>query len=511
MKPLEWQTNCLQTWARNGYRGIVKAVTGSGKTYLALSAVRRLESVSDRDLRVVIVVPRTFLASQWREEIKKHLDVRTWDIGIFSGIRKDFGRKFMIYVVNSARYSLSRYILSELLNGRAVFLIADECHHYGSAENMHIFDFYPAMDKDAPYYALGLSATPEIANFKSIAIPLGREIYSYGLGDALRDNVISRFILFSVRLGFTPDEAATYTEMSESLSIYLHKLRNLRPELHGLPPAQFFARLHKLARQDGGQDSAALARAALTLIFNRRTVSHMATSRHHCAVSIVKALPADFRVILFCERIQAAEQLYRALRDVYPGQTGLYHSQMADLARQEMLERYKIGALRLLVCCKALDEGLNVPSTDAGVIVSSSMSARQRVQRLGRLLRRSKEIKRVYYLYMGDSHEDRELVVGLEALCDDVPMVSLSYRGEMFRNSEYEKLRERVLTEAAARGAGRETLNALYHNMERVLPRGDFLLPEQACREKLRACLPTKERNYWTSVLYAILARVGNL
>ena len=88
MQLYEWQSDCLNLWARNGYRGIVKAVTGSGKTFLALSAVRRLESESDQELCVKIVVPQTFLGSQWREEIKRVLGVKTRDIGVYSGVRK---------------------------------------------------------------------------------------------------------------------------------------------------------------------------------------------------------------------------------------------------------------------------------------------------------------------------------------------------------------------------------------------------------------------------------------
>ena len=182
LKLHEWQEECLNLWAQNGYHGIVNAVTGSGKTFLALSALERLESFSDRRLCVKIVVPQTFLAAQWKEEIKRRLNADGSSIGIYCGKRKDANRKYMIYVVNSARYSLARHILSDIERGHSVLLIADECHHYGSGENNHIFDFYKTMDKNAPYYSLGLSATPEIVNFKAISTPLGREIFSYGLG-----------------------------------------------------------------------------------------------------------------------------------------------------------------------------------------------------------------------------------------------------------------------------------------------------------------------------------------
>ena len=502
----EWQSECLGIWAHNGYRGIVNAVTGSGKTVLALTAARHLEMIADRELHVKIVVPQNFLALQWKDEIKRQLGVKTTDIGIFGGKRKDLGRKYMIYIINSARYSMARHILSDIKNGHAVFLIADECHHYGSAENNRIFDFYRVMEKNAPYYALGLSATPEIVNYKAITVPLGCEIYCYDLGKALRDRIISRFILYSIGLEFTEDEHAEYEALSFSLVKCLKSLNDAYPEIKGMPSGIFFAYLQKLAQQ-GCEE----ARIALILMYRRRTLCHMAAGRPVCAVSIVKALPMKTRIILFCERIQAAEQLYSTLLEQFPDQVGLYHSKMADNTRQDMLERYKHGMIRLLICCKALDEGLNIPSTDAGIIVSSSMSARQRVQRLGRMLRHSKEIKRIYYLYIDESSEDRELVLGLRTLENNIPFIALRYCKGSFVHNEYERLRGNVLEYVSGHRYDPKLLEALDQNIDRALLRGDFLLSETVCRENLQASGTTAERNYWTSVLYTIHARLGKL
>jgi superfamily II DNA/RNA helicase len=237
----------------------------------------------------------------------------------------------------------------------------------------------------------------------------------------------------------------------------------------------------------------------------------MASERAPCAVSIVGSLPGQSRIILFCERIQAAEKLYRELSERYPNQAGMYHSKMADVTRQEILERYKDGECRLLISCKALDEGLNIPSTDAGIIVSTSMSARQRVQRLGRMLRHSKEIKRIFYLYVDESMEDSELVYGLGTFGYHVPVITLNYNKGLFVHSEYEKLRESVLAYVAQRKNDQELLGALSRNIDRALLRGDFLLSEQMCRESMQSSRSVARRNYWVSVLYIIRARQKKL
>ena len=509
LKLHQWQAECLGLWAKNNYRGIVNAVTGSGKTVLALSAVRRLHEAAGQDLRIKIVVPQTFLAYQWKDEIKRQLGAASSDIGLYCGKRKDIGRKYMIYVINSARHSLARHILSELSSGRAVFLIADECHHYGSVENNRIFDFLKAAGTNAQYYALGLSATPEIVNFNDITTPLGPEIYYYNFDRALRERIISRFILFSVRLDFTEYERDEYEQLSERISLSLRLLMKKRPELRGMASGRFFAQLHSLTAQES--EISELAQTVLNLTYSRKTLCHMAAERPFCALAIVNALPEQSRVILFCERIQSAETLYEALSKRYPKQAGLYHSKMAEHSRQHVLDDFKVGALRLLVCCRALDEGLNIPSTDAGIIVSTSMSARQRVQRLGRMLRRSKSIKQIYYLYIDGSSEDRELVFGLNAIGSTVPLITLSYLGGAFIHTEYERLRENVLEHVFHRRRDPALLGALDKNLDLALLRGDFLLSETICRENFSKARSIRERNYWASVLYVILMRLGKL
>ena len=505
----EWQAECLDIWVKNNFRGIVNAVTGSGKTVLALSAISRLDESIDLDLRIKIVVPQTFLAGQWKEELKRFYGAKSSDIGLYHGARKDMGRKYMIYVINSARYSLARHILSELDSGHAVLLIADECHHYGSAENKRIFDFIGVADKDAPYFALGLSATPEIVNFSDITTPLGPEIYYYGFEKALRDNIISRFILYSVRVEFSPHERRDYTDLSDSLTACMASLFKMKPELRGMTSARFFAYLQRLSNQDSEAGNA--ARSALNIMYKRKTLCHMAQERPICAMAIVNALPAQTRIILFCERIQSAEELYHSLSAQYHKQVELYHSKMPDNTRQDVLQRYKHGSLRLLVCCRALDEGLNIPSTDAGIIVSTSTSARQRVQRLGRMLRLSKKVKQIFYLYVGESSEDSELVFGLNTVANAVPLITLRYLGGIFVHSEYERLREQVLEHVYNRRYDPKLLDALDQNLDRALLRGDFLLQESVCRDNFRTARYISERNYWASVLYIILARLGRL
>ena len=55
--------------------------------------------------------------------------------------------------------------------------------------------------------------------------------------------------------------------------------------------------------------------------------------------------------------------------------------------RQEVLEKFKNGTYAAIVTSKVLDEGVDVPDAEIGIIVSGTGSKREYIQRLGRLLR----------------------------------------------------------------------------------------------------------------------------
>ena len=64
---------------------------------------------------------------------------------------------------------------------------------------------------------------------------------------------------------------------------------------------------------------------------------------------------------------------------------------MDNAEREENLNNFKNGNLNVLVSCTALDEGFDMPEADGAMILSASSSKRQRIQRLGRTIRVSKD------------------------------------------------------------------------------------------------------------------------
>jgi hypothetical protein len=101
----------------------------------------------------------------------------------------------------------------------------------------------------------------------------------------------------------------------------------------------------------------------------------------------------------------------------------LEHSQLPDSLRSDNIEAFRQGVARVIISAKSLVEGFNVPSADLGIIAASSSSVRQRIQSLGRMLRRkpTQTSARIYVLYVRDTEDeaiyekaDWESVIGAE-------------------------------------------------------------------------------------------------
>lgn len=148
-----WQQEALSAWVFHGRRGIIEAVTGAGKTNLALAAIQ--DHLTTVGSSVAVIVPTADLLYQWQRAVAAWFG---WDlsrIGLSGdGHRDRVGRQAVtVYVAMSAaeRLPIETTVAS---SAGPVLLVADECHRYGAT------GFSRALR--APFAStLGLSATPE--------------------------------------------------------------------------------------------------------------------------------------------------------------------------------------------------------------------------------------------------------------------------------------------------------------------------------------------------------------
>jgi superfamily II DNA or RNA helicase len=382
--PRTWQATALERWTRE-QRGIVQVVTGGGKTVFAQMCLLDFFA-SDEPGQALIIVPTISLLDQWWLALQDELGVAPEEIGMLSGQEKPTREEpIIIAVINSAR-NFSAQFSQE----RRVFLIVDECHRAGSPTN--------AKALQGEYAAtLGLSATPEREydqGFDALIAPrLGPIIYEYTYVDAAQDGVISPFSLTNVRVDLLPDEDEKYRKLTRAIALTLRK---------GQTPDTD----EKLKR----------------LLQQRAAVSANATMRIPVAVKLVEAHRGE-RVVVFHERIEAANRIVDVLRKRDHRAT-VYHAEIGPTVRRDNLRLFRKGLFDVLVCCRALDEGINVPEASVAVVASSTASQRQRIQRLGRILRKAKgkDAAAVYTLFA--TNEERSRLEKEEANLQGITSVS---------------------------------------------------------------------------------------
>ncbi len=421
-----WQKECKKKWVSNGGRGIVKVVTGAGKTVLALSLISHMkqENYSNRGLKSVIVVPNTALLDQWYEEVQDVLNLEKEDIGVYYGEEKDNiqDKDLIIYVLNSARMHLDQH-LDEVKDD--VFLVADECHRFASEKSAELFD--RTFD-----YTVGLSATPEREadyGFEEVLEPnLGEVIYEYNYSDARKDGIIPPFHLKRIEVPLQADEEKKYDELTEKLNDLFKVIINRYPQLQEANDSDFLKTLGKLQNE---HDDDALEN--YTVLANlRKEIIHESKSKMAALRYIIdNEVSKDSRILMFHERKDSADQIQEFLQDEGYS-SGIYHTDVGASQRRETLEAYKDGEINMLVTCKALDEGLDVPDTDVGIIVAATSSVRQRIQRIGRILRKSpgKDYAQIYTVYIKDKEEnifDRLQMKDLEKTADEVKIQKLEF------------------------------------------------------------------------------------
>jgi len=468
----------------------VQAVTGSGKTMLAIRAIQRLQEKYQSRLYVVVVVPTKALQQQWNKAFVTFAAQQDAMVEI----------RHQIYVINSARYKLARQILKVLKQDCNVFLIADECHRYTGAENRRIFEFEPLLPEcPGDYFALGLSATIQDVSILRVLEPaMGRLVYCYPYERALSEGVISEFVLFQIALNFTPREREEYENLTEEMRRVRSQLYYRYPLLKK-PGISFFAILQDMAK-DGDETCGRLARTYLQLSYSRKRQVCMARRRILCACRLVECLDLRKKLIVFSESVEQADTLYDILKSRYRGKIGRYHSKAGRQANQNALDRFRNGELYVLIACKALDEGVNVPDAAIGIVLSGTGIERQRIQRLGRILRKSgeKSFACLYYLYVQESAEEKTYF----------PLRRENFRAEDLEYTDtgefiypgYEQAAASLLKWLVKENADEAMLAETERHLEAGKVRGDWLLNAERLRQR-ESCAETRsERNYWITM-----------
>ena len=345
MKLREWQENAFPLWWAKK-RGIIKVVTGGGKTVFAIHCLKKyLEEEPDKS--ILIVVPSIALLDQWYEGIS--LNFKSKDIALNGGGEQitDLS-KVCITTIDSLKNIISKVDQDNTL------LIVDECHKIGTEKRGEMLT--------GNWHAtLGLSATPERDyddNFYIIIKKiLGDIIFDYNYIDAREDEVIVNFKLLYA-----------YAEMTEAEN---DKYKD------------FTKKIQRRAATIGGNNMNDYP--LKMLIFNRARMVKNSKNRIPFGVELLQKHKRDSWIVFTENKKQAKE--FNKIINKKGYKSAIYNTDLDNAEREENLNNFKSGNLNVLVSCTALDEGFDMPEADGAMILSASSSKRQRIQRMGRVLR----------------------------------------------------------------------------------------------------------------------------
>ena len=371
IEPREYQQEALSAWRDNERRGSVILPTGSGKTFLAVQAI------ADAGVSTLIVVPTIDLMNQWHATLTNAFGDQLPDgVGVLGG-----GSHNVTNITVTTYDSAYRYINE--YGDQFGLLVVDEVHHLPAPTYQQI----PEMTI-APY-RLGLTATYERADgaHEELEDLLGTVVYREEV-DELAGEYLSEYETIHLQVELTEEER---TEYDEEYQIYRDYVDTHDFDLWKESGYQEFLKRTSYDPQ---------GRRALIAKQRAEKIARTAGKKPDTLDNLLKR-HYDDRTIIFTANNRFAYELSKEF--VVPCIT----HQTETEERTEILDRFRTGEYSMLATSQVLDEGIDVPAANVGVILSGSASKRQYAQRLGRILRPTDDQQpaRLYEIIAEDTME----------------------------------------------------------------------------------------------------------
>jgi len=358
-----YQEESLNRWLSDK-SGIVVLPTGSGKTFLGMKVIDEVNAPT------FIVVPTLDLVDQWMEELQR-FDI---DIGEYTGREKS------LEPITVSTYD-SAYLHADEIGNRFKLLICDEVHHLAAESYRHIAEFF------ASPFRLGLTATYEREDGKHEGLQelMGGKVFELKTDDLAGEH-LADYTVERITVDLRKEEKEEY---DEKLELFQDYLRSTNIKMRG--PQDF----QKVVMRSGNDPKAWKAVRARN---EARQIAYNSRAKLDELENILEEKKND-RIIIFTrhnEMVYAVSK--RFLIPCITHKTG-------KKERREILRRFKDGTYSAIVSSQVLDEGVDVPAANVGIILSGTGSTREYRQRLGRILRPSGGEARLYEVVSSGTKE----------------------------------------------------------------------------------------------------------
>ncbi|MDW7727441.1 MAG: DEAD/DEAH box helicase family protein [Candidatus Methanoperedens sp.] len=353
----DYQKQALDAWILNAKRGVIVLPTGSGKTVIGINAISLLNTPT------MVIVPTLDLLDQWRSKLKEEFRI---EVGILGGGEHD------IKALTVSTYD-SAYIHAEKLGNKFGLIIFDEVHHLPAEGYKHIAEMF------ASPFRMGLTATYEREDglHSELNRLIGGKVFEKKVKELAGEH-LSPFRIQKIAVELTAEEQKEYEQNQGNFSDYLR-----RCNITIRTPLDF----QKIVIRSGRDPN---ARRALLARNKARNIALNSVSKIEKLRQILKK-HKESRLFIFTEHNKLVHIISKEF--LIPAIT--YRT--ATRERSEILDRFRSGVYRAVVTSKVLDEGIDVPEADVGVILSGTGSGRAFIQRLGRILRKKEGKEAVLY------------------------------------------------------------------------------------------------------------------
>ena len=409
-----YQANALNKWKDNTYRLLFEMATGTGKTRTAVAGISRILATSKRVV-VIISTPQNTLSKQWKENEVEPLGVHFDRSEIIDGTVKDWKSKLssilldnatgfadhcVIYTTHSTASSekFTSTMLRDLSKDSITLFVGDEVHWLGARKlRRALLSRYN--------FRIGLSATPsrwfDDEGSQYLVDYFGGKNFVFSIHDALTEinpitgkHFLVNYYYHISKVGLNAEETAEYKNITQ-------QMLRLASKIEADPEAE--ERYERLLEQ-------------------RANIIKNADEKYNILDKLLDELNAKGRIenlIIFVspQQINNVMETLVQKKIIFHKLTeseGTCREKKYDglSEREFIIKRFKSGDYQVLVAIKCLDEGIDIPSADTGILMASSTNPREYVQRIGRIVRQgaNKTFAHLYDMCVGkvDTLDDDE-------------------------------------------------------------------------------------------------------
>lgn len=375
VKLRDYQEEAIKAWNDNNHHGFFVMATGTGKTWTAIYAAKRL--MDKEKILTVITAPYKHLIKQWGEDLVKAFPkaniifVSSENPGWEATLRKE---------IISLRYNQQRQLIvvSTIASfNMAKFQDAIETHHGKKlliVDEAHRFTQRPTSLQEQYQYMLALSATPyrgkSADSGKELMAFFGGQVYNLPIDKALEMKCLVPYYYHPIFVHSTEEEEKNFAKYTQKITTCFNsKGVCINPDLL---VTLLRARLRIIAMAEGK-----FAKLD-TFLQEQEHLKHFVV---YCGDGKITDDNTEKRHI----------QVVKELLNQHGYVSAPFTAQETMNERMRLITAFDKGIFSALVAIRCLDEGVNIPSIESAMILASNDDYREFVQRRGRILRKHGE------------------------------------------------------------------------------------------------------------------------